>query len=514
MAVSMLIGLVFAGPFLYVLWRNITLGSDLWGELTSASTLRAMTRSVTLATAVSLSTAALGTALAWLTTRTDVPGRRLWRVLAPLPLVFPSFVGAAALLAAVAPGGLVEELLGPVGADRMPDLNGFDGAWLVLTLFTYPYVYLPVAARLTLLPSSLEESARLLGRGPWSVFRTIVLPQCQGAIWAGTLLVFLYTISDFGAVKLLRYNTLTTQIYANRLFDRSQSFALALILALLALGVVVAERVNARRAVRVEAIGAGRPHVVHLGRWRFVALVGLLAVLVGALIGPVATLLYWAVRGLTGAAGSTDLATVAAPTINTAVIGLITAVVAVIVVLPVAFLTTRYRSRTGGVANTFVVAGFAIPGLVVALALVFWVLNAPLLGSLYQTLPVLIFAYVVHFGAQSMRAAQVAVSGVPPRMGDAARMLGAGPLRRLSTVDLPLMAPGLVAGAGLVLLSTMKELPATLLLRPTNVDTLSTEIWNAAEDGFLTDMSVSALVLVALSGVLTWLLVMRRDPSR
>lgn len=194
--------------------------------------------------------------------------------------------------------------------------------------------------------------------------------------------------------------------------------------------------------------------------------------------------------------------------------GVLTAAVAVAVVLPLAFVTTRYRSRVGGVANTFVVSGFAIPGLVVALALVFWVLNTPVLSSLYQTLPVLIFAYVVHFGAQSMRAAQVAVGGVARGVGDAATMLGAGPVRRFRTIDLPLMTPGLLAGAGLVLLSTMKELPATLLLRPTRIETLSTRIWNAAEDGFLTEMAIAALILVALSGLLTWLLVVRPQPFR
>ena len=508
-------GVVFAWPFAYIVWRNLTLGADVWGELTSASTLEALARTVALATAVALTASALGTALAWLVVRTDVPLRRLWRVLAPLPLVFPSFVGAAALIAALGRGGLVEQAIGEAAAAWLPPVHGFTGAWLVLTLFTYPYVLVPVAARLAQLPPSLEESARLLGRGRWSVVRTIVLPQCRGAIWAGGLLVFLYTVSDFGAVKLLRYDTLTTQIFANRLFDRAQSFALALLLAVVALVVVGAERAYGRRSVPTEAMGAGRALVTPLGRWRLPALLVVLAVLGNALLGPVVTLGYWALRGLTGTgSGSGDLGDAVAPTLSSAGIGVITAAVAVAVVLPLAYVTTRYRSRLGGVANTFVVGGFAIPGLVVALALVFWILNTPVLGSLYQTLPVLIFAYVVHFGAQSMRAAQVAVGGVSRGVVDAATMLGAGPARRFRTVDLPLMAPGLLAGAGLVLLSTMKELPATLLLRPTRVETLSTRIWNAAEDGFLSEMAIAALILVALSGVLTWLLVIRPQPFR
>ena len=131
------------------------------------------------------------------------------------------------------------------------------------------------------------------------------------------------------------------------------------------------------------------------------------------------------------------------------------------------------------------------------------------LGFLYQSLPLLVLAYVVHFGAQALRAGQVAVGGLPRRMGDAARMLGARRVRRLATVELPLMRPGLVSGGGLVLLSTMKELPATLLLAPTDFDTLATRIWGAYQGGFLAETGVTSLVLVALAGVLTWLLILR-----
>ncbi|MGH9031200.1 MAG: ABC transporter permease, partial [Acidimicrobiia bacterium] len=195
---------------------------------------------------------------------------------------------------------------------------------------------------------------------------------------------------------------------------------------------------------------------------------------------------------------------------NTAGIAIVTAVVAIAVVLPVAYLTTRHRSRVGGIANTFVVGGFALPGLVIALAVVFWVLQAPIVGGLYQTFPLLVFAYVVHFGAQAMRSSQVAVGGVPRRFDDAARALGAGRWRRLRTVDVPLMLPGLAAGAGLVLLSTMKELPATLLLAPIGFDTLATRIWSATESAFFARAGAAALVLIALSGLLTWLLTIRR----
>jgi iron(III) transport system permease protein len=506
----------FVAPLVYVVWRNISLGGDLIDELVNRRTLEPLLRTVVLGVLVSATAASVGTGLAWLVARTDLPGRRFWRVLAPLPLVFPSFVGAAALLAAFARGGMVDRLLEPLGLSAPASVDGLLGAWLVLVLFTYPYVYLPVVARLVALPPSLEESARLLGHGPWSVFRTVVLPQTSVAIAAGTLLVFLYTVSDFGAVALMRYDTLTVDIFANRLADQARSFALALVLAALALAVVVGERAVARRRVETDVAPPGRSLSVPLGRWRWPGLVAVALLFGNALLGPVAALGYWAGRGLVGpgsgsGALATDLGDLMAPAVNTSIISLVTAVVAVIVVLPLAYLTTRYRTRFGGVANTVVVGGFALPGLVIALSLVFWALNAPGAAALYQTIPLLVFAYVVHFGAQSMRASQVAVGGVPGRLDDAARMLGAGRGRRFVTVELPLMMPGLLAGAGLVLLSTMKELPATLLLRPTGFETLAVRIWNAAEDGFLAEVGLASLVLVLFSGALTWLLVTRRQ---
>lgn len=513
-AVSALVACLFATPLAYLAVRGLTEGGTL-AAWTSAATLGPLARTLLLGVSVAAASAVLGTALAWLVARTDLPGRRAARLLLPLPLVMPSFIAAFALLAAFAPGGLLEGLLEPLGVDRLPAFEGFWGALYVLTLFTYPYVYLPVVARLGQLPASLEESARLLGRGPAAVFRTVVAPQAAGAVWAGTLLVFLYTISDFGAVQLLRYETLTSSIYASRVFDRAGALAQSLLLGVLAVAVVAAER-SATRGARPGRLAAGaRSLRVPLGRWRGPA-VALVAGGVGlALVAPVGVLAFWAGRGLV--AGSTragalvsDAGGLALPAVHTATMAVLAALVAVAAVLPVAYLTVRHASRLAGAANAVIVGGFALPGLVVALALAFWTLQAPWpLAALYQTQALLVFAYVVHFGSQALRAAQVAVAAVPSRLDDAARTLGAGRLRRLRTVELPLATPGLLAGAGLVLLSTMKELPATLLLAPPGFETLATRIWNATEDAFLADASLAALSLLALSGILTWFLVVR-----
>lgn len=508
-----IVAVAFAAPAAYVVADNLGPDSalteviregDLWGPLV---------RTLLLAGSVSVASAAVGTALAWLTARSDIPGRRLWRTLAPVPLVVPSFLAAATFVSSFGRQGLLTRVLGPVGVESLPRPEGFLGAWFVLVLFTYPYVYLPVSSRLLTLPPSLEESARLLGRRPLAVFRTIVWPQARPAVRAGGLLVFLYTVSEFGAVVVMRYDTLTRSIYANRVSDRPRSMALALVLASVALIVVVAERRLARRAAVIEAAGARRPLQVPLGRARW-PVAGLTALFfAAALLAPAATLVRWVLRaGVSdGSSGlGLDWADIGGLVVSTAWVSAAAAVVAVVAVLPAAYLTARRRSLAAGPVNALIVTGFALPGIVIALALISWTLSSDLLGIWYQTYALLVAAYVVHFGAQALRSAQVAVGAVPQRLVDAARVLGARRGRVLRTIELPVMLPGLAAGAGLVLLSTMKELPVTLLLSPLGFESLATRIWSTYNEGLLGDAGVASLILLGTSAVLTWLLVVRR----
>ena len=512
-AAALLTAAAFAVPFVYLLLRSVSDRDALWSVVTSSRALVPLLRSVVLAAAVSLSAGVVGTAAAWLVARTDLRGRAFWRVLLPLPLVFPSFIGATVFLAAFAPGGLLEALLEPLGVGSLPRIDGFLGSWLVLTSFTYPYVYLPVAARLRQLPPSIEESARLLGRSARTTFFSVVLPQVRSAILAGGLLVFLYVVSEFGVVQLMRYDTLTRLIFATRLLDRPTSMSASLLLGIVALVTIAAERSLAGRKSVVGSREA-RPLVVPLGRARYAA-TGVLAGLVGvALFAPVGVMVWWAVRA-SGAGELVDgLAGLVPAILNTAGAAVVAAIAAVTLVAPAAYLTVRRPGRLADVTNAVVVGGFALPGLAIALALVSLSIDAPgPIGDLYQTLPLLGFAYVVHFGAQAMRATQVAVASVPRRMEEASRVLGASRLKRLLRIEVPLMMPGLLAGGGLVLLSTMKELPATLLLAPTGFDTLAVKVWSASESALFADASLASLVLVATSGVLTWLFVIKRSDA-
>ncbi|MEA2002395.1 MAG: iron ABC transporter permease [Actinomycetota bacterium] len=496
---------VFIFPLAYLLWGSMTInGGFLAG--TSVDTITApLARSLLLASAAAVVGTVLGTSMAWLVTRTDLPGKRIWQAVVALPLVIPSYVGAAGLRAAFGQGGLIP---------WVPRPTGFWGSLLVLSALTYPYVYLPVAARLGGMASSLEDAARLLGDQGSKVLRRIVLPQIQPAMLAGGLIVFLYALSDFGAVSLMRYDTITRAIFASRLADKGTALTLGLMLAIVAIGVALVERRLSSRGDHV-VIEGGRPRMYELGPLRRWAAGAVGAVVAMALLAPISVFVVWWVRGSLalgmGYSGlGESLSLLVAPARNSAIAGVVAGGAAMVVLLPAAYLTARRATVVGAVSNIVIAAAFALPGLVIALAVVYWILQAPeAIAGLYQGFPLLVLVYVVHFGVQSHRASVGAVAALPARYGEAARVLGAGSTRRFFTVDLPLIGPGVLAGGGLVMLSTLKELPATLLLAPIGFDTLATRVWGASEDGFLSEVGVTSLTLILLSGFLTWLLVLR-----
>jgi len=503
--IGLTIGALFAGPAAFVVWRTVRLGDDLGDVLSEVPA--PLWRTIQLSVLVSASTAIVGTGLAWLTTRTNLPGRRLWRIALVLPLALPSFVGAAAFIAGLAPGGVLNDALTGVGITPPSRLRGLGASWLILSAFTYPYVYLPVAARLLRLRSSLDESGRMLGLSSTATFFKVTLPQLRTAIFGGALLVFLYTLSEFGAVQLLGYDTLTRVIFSSRLTNRALSFAAASVVLLLALCVVALER-SQRGVSRPDDRTSVLTRQPTRLRWGTIpALAACTLVLSVGLLVPVASLATWAQRGLTD--GRIGFGELVQPAMNTALVAIAAAVAATVIVLPIALATTRRPHRSSNIAAISVVVGFAIPGLVLALALAVLTLNTPGLDRLYQTTALLILAYVIHFGSQALASSESAARSVPNSLRESSRLLEPNPARRFFSVDFPLMRPGLVAGAGLVLLSTVKELPATLLLSPPDFSTLSTEIWSAYEEGFYAAAGLASLVLIGVSSVLTWVLVLR-----
>lgn len=498
-------------PLVYLAIRAVEGSGEVGDILLRPRTARVLGNTVLLAASVSVATACLAVALAWLTVRTDLPLRRMWAVLTLLPLVIPSYVGGLVVITALGPTGLAQQYLGaPLGIDRFPAIYGFPGALLTLTFLSYPFVLLTVRAALQRMDPSLMEASRGLGLGSWATFFRAVLPQLRPALAGGGLLVALYAISDFGAVSLLRFDTFTQQIFVayESAFDRIVPSVLSLVLVAIALSILVLEHLSRGRSRYYRSSGgAVRPYTpVVLGRWRWPAL-GLCALVVALSLGlPVAVLGYWLVKGL--AAGQ-SLDFLWGPTLNSVYVSGLAALATVAAALPVAILAVRYPGRFSFLIERVTYVGFALPGIVIALALVYF--GSQYANGLYQTMPMLIFAYVVLFLPAAIAAVRASLLQVSPRVEEAARSLGKGPLRTFATVTVPLLIPGLLAGATMVFLVTMKELPATLILSPAGFSTLATSIWSASSEAFFTRAAALSLMLILVSAAPMTLLVRKSE---
>jgi iron(III) transport system permease protein len=507
---AVLIAAAAALPLAYLVVRAASADRDAWSVLSLDTTGRLIVDTSVLVAAVVAAALLIGVPLAWLLTRTDVPARPVLAVAAALPLVIPSYVAALALLGALGPRGMLQQLLeGPFGVERLPDVYGFRGAVLALTLSTYPYVYLLASAAMRDLDPSLEEAARGLGRSRLRTFFSVTLPAVRPSLAAGALLVALYTLSDFGAVSLMQYPALTRSIYLQyqALFDREPAAVLGLVLVALTLLLLLVEgRVRATARFRRGSPGTQRPApVVTLGRWRWPAF-GFCTLVIGVfLVLPIAVLGYWVWEAVPL---GREIAFPWHEAWRSLFASALAAAAAVAAALPVAILARRFPSLKSRFLELLAYTGNALPGIVVALALVFF--GARYGGPLYQSLALLVFAYVVRFLPQSLAASGAALAGVDPRIEEAGRSLGHGPLRVVAKITVPLVRSGVLAGATLIFLSAMKELPATLLLRPIGFDTLATEIWSATAVADYAQAAPSALMLVALSAPLVYVLVARR----
>lgn len=499
-------------PLCYLLVRAIEIGPAWFDLLTRPRTRAVFWNSVWLTATVTFSATVIGVLLGWLTVRTDLPGRRWWNVLTCLPLVLPSYVGAFALIAALGPNGMLQQILSPLGVDQLPSIYGFFGAWLALTLFSYPYVQLSVRAGLRGLDPSQEEAARSLGRRPRDVFWSVILPHLRPAIAAGALLVALYTLSDFGAVSLLRFDAFTRAIYLQYTgaLDRSAAAVLALLLVALTLTILwIEHRTRGRHRYHRTSPGSARlKRRVQLGPWRYPALAFCALITMLALGLPVAVTRYWLLQDTqTGSvwAASFDVM------LNSVTVSGLAAAACVLAALPVVIYSVRHPGTASRWAERAAYIGHALPGVVVALALVFF--SARYTPWLYQTWWLLILAYTILFLPLALGSLRASLVQIHPSIEEAARALGRTSRQTLWTITLPLLRPGLYSGLALVFLTTMKELPATLILGPTGFQTLATRIWSTTEEALFARAAAPALILVLVSAISIWIILEHEETA-
>lgn len=474
-----------------LLWQVLTEGT---GSLPPVGRLLELgVGTIGLTIAVTGTALSIGTATAWLTTRTDVPWKRGWSIVAALPLVIPSYMAALTIIGATGPSGLLSNWLGV----EIPTPFGFVGAWLALSVFLAPLAHLIISPALRLIDPATEEAATGLGAGKTRTFFTITLPLLRPALVSAGLMAGLYTISDFGAVSLLRFDTFTRAIftlYAGQL-DRRPAASLSLILMVLALLILFVERRTRSRAGYHMTSTSRRRRSQHIGgRARVGSLVFLSGYALVSIGLPIAVLSFWLTRGLSVGA---DLGSFWAETGRSVAVAIGASAIAAVAALPVAMVTTWKRGRLSDTAEGSVWAVYALPHITVGVAVIVFALEWA--RPLYQGLLLLLLTYVAMFMAQSVSTTQDSLRRASPELEDASRGLGRGPLATLGRITMPLVTPGMAAGGALVFLSVMKELPATLLLRPTGFETLAVRIWSATGEGFFTRASVASLALLAVS---------------
>lgn len=484
MVLAVVAVLISLAPVTYLLVRLSDFGFDKFlANVLRPRSFELLGNSLLLAVCVSVSAVIIGSLQAWLSVRTTIKGRSLFAILAALPLAMPSYVTAYTFTA------------------LFPGFKGFAASWLVLTIGTAPYVYLAVSATLVRTDAATEEVARSLGAGKWNVFRRVTWPAVRPAAVSGAMLSALYALSDFGAVSILSFDTFTRAIYSayRSSFDRSGAASLAVILVVLTISLLIVEPTLRGKNLPTDG-RTRRTSLIQLGKLQPLAF-AFVALWTGvSLLLPAFSLFRATQIGLS----QVDIAEISRALANSLSYAFAGGVIAIIFGVAISMLTVRFRSRLSLIFDRTIWVTHAVPGIVVALSLVF--LSNRLLPQIYQTSVLVLIAYLILFLPNAIAAMQTPISQVPRSLDEVAASLGASRLDTIRRVLIPIAGPGILAGAALVSLAVLKELPATLLLRETGVETLATRLWNETSVSAYAAAAPYALLLVVVAGIPAWLL--------
>ena len=492
---------------------------DLWTHLARYVIPPALAQTALLLAGVAALTIVVGTGTAWTVTTFTFPGRDALTWLLPLPLAIPTYIVAYVYVDILDALGPVQSTLRAIfgwrsAADyHFPNIRSLGGAILLFSFVLYPYVYLAARAMFQTQGRLFSEAARMLGAQPWELARRITFPLARPAIAVGTALALLETLNDIGASEYLGVQTLTLSIFTTWLNRGSLPGAaqMACLLLVIVAALIVLERRGLQRrgfaALGIDGQLASRITLAGAGRW-VAAGACFLPVVLGFLLPAGYLLREVAGRGLL-AGFDTNLVRYTLTTV--ALASTATAITLVMGFLAVAALRYTKRPAIAGCVNIAGI-GYAVPGTVLALGLLSpLVLVDNALDALSRattgqgigllltgSAAALVIAYVIRFLAIAIGFAQAGFARIALELDDVARMLGAGPGTLARTIHLPLARPAVWGAALLVFVDCLKELPATLLLRPLNVETLSTHIYQFATRGSFEQGSLAALIIVAV----------------
>lgn len=431
---------------------------------------------------------ALGVAMAWLTERSNLPGRRTWSLLATAPLAVPAFVHSYAWVSLA------------------PSLHGLPAAVLVSVLAYSPFLYLPIAASLRRLDPAIEDVGESLGLKPWAVFWRVVLPQLRLPICGGALLVGLHLLAEYGLYAMIRFDTFTTAIFDQfqSSFNGPAANMLAGVLALCCLLLLTLES-TLRGKARYARVGSGssrQPRMLQLSlTGKCLALLLPISLSALALGVPLITLGNWLIAGGIEAWNGPRILDALQQTLLLAGVG---ALITTCAAVPVAWLSVRAPGRLHRLLESCNYIASSLPGIVVALALV--TVTIQFARPIYQTVITVLLAYLLMFLPRALVSLRAGIAQAPVELENIARSLGKSPAQALWRVTLKLAAPSAAAGAALVFLGITNELTATLLLAPSGTRTLATGFWAMTSEIDYAAAAPYALLMVLLSLPLTALL--------
>jgi len=524
-AVVLLLVFLMALPLGWLVWTSLSAAGGVGlghyvAVFHNVALLKALWNTVVLAVWVGLASIAVGAPLAWLTARTDLPAKGLIRSLVLASFVTPPFLGAFAWVMLAGPNaGLLNTLWRDVTGATDPLVNIFtmSGLVFVVTTYTFPYVYIMVANTLALIASDLEEAAAILGAGRVSIARTVTLPMVAPALVSGFILAVLQALALFGSPAILAlpagFHTITTQIWAMFQYppkiEQAAAISMPLLLAT-ALLLLVQKRLLGRRGYAAVGGKGGLRQPIPLGRWRYPALLGCLAVMACAIFLPYGILakaafsrawaqpLTWSNLTLSNFTFTFfEYGATRAAIVNTLELGVATASIGAVLVALLSYVTNRRLVVGHQLVAFLALAPIVIPGVVLAVALFIAYTRPPFV--LYGTLAILFVAYLTKEMPVGYAQSDATFRSIPPELEDAGRILGAGRLRILRDVTAPLARSGIIAAWCFIFIGVIRELSASIILFTPATKVISVVIFDLKEEGQFGAIAVLGIVMLLLT---------------
>lgn len=523
---SLLIAVAVLMPVVVIFSAWFQPGGDVWQHLVDTVLGHILVNSLVLVVGVATGTLLLGTALAWLTAMCEFPGRRIFEWALMLPLAVPAYVLAFVVVGLFDYSGAVAAWFRDVPGIQLPGIRSTGGVLLVMVLAFYPYVYMLARTAFQSQGRNLIDSARVLGMSPFGAFYHIALPMARPALAGGVALAVMESLADFGAVSVFNYDTFTTVIYKAWLgmFNLQAAAQLASVLLMFVVVMLYTER-RMRSRARFESSGKSAKELrYHLsGRYAWLATSFCALILLAAFIIPVAQLLAWVLDTSASDLDSRYMSFLG----NTLVLGMVAALAAAFVALMLAYTYRLKPDRFTSITLRISTLGYALPGSVLAVGIMLvavWfdktlvtiansLFGMELTQLITGTVVVLLVAYVVRFLAVAHSPIDSAFERIRPSILQAARSLGAGNWEILWRVSMPMLRSGLFSAMLLVFVEVMKEMPATLLLRPFGWDTLATRIFEMTSEGEWERAALPAISLV-LAGLIPVIFLVRKSEQR